>query len=148
MPSDNLLPRVRQSFMEGRAISTKCQTIRNSINSFLLHSHDLWIRRTEKKDNMLICLFNYTNSVYFFFSSLLQRTSVVSSSVEWQNGRAIQKQSRYDRAQRAHHKKGEILAELCTGPERWDAHIVCVILSLNMNICTTWIYVNCTKWNE
>lgn len=56
------------------------------------------------------------NLIIFF--SLLQRTSVVSSSVEWQNGCAIQKQSRYDRAQRAHHKEGEILAELCTGFER------------------------------
>lgn len=58
--------------------------------------------------SLIICL---------FFFLLLQRTSVVSSSVE-QNGRAIQKQSRHDRAQRAHHKKGEILAELCTSPER------------------------------
>lgn len=55
---------------------------------------------------------------YLFIFSLLQRTSVVSSSVEWQNGCAIQKQSRYDRAQRAYHKEGEILAELRTGPER------------------------------
>lgn len=46
---------------------------------------------------------------------------MVSSSVERQNGRAIQKQSRHDRAQRAHHKEGEILAELRAGPERWDA---------------------------
>lgn len=54
---------------------------------------------------------------YLFIFFLLQRTSVVSSSVE-QNGCAIQKQSRYDRAQRAHHKESEILAELRTGPER------------------------------
>lgn len=129
LSSGNLLPRIRQSFIRGRAVFTKHQTIRNSINLLLLHSRDLWIQRAEKKNSI------HYLTVYFFFS-FLQRTSVVSSSVEWQNGRAIQKQSGYDRAQWAHHKEGEILAELRTGPERWDIHIVCVIFEFPILICS------------
>jgi len=76
------------------------------------------------------------------FASLLslQRTSVVSSSVE-RNGRAIQKQPRHDRAQRAHHKEGEVLAELRTGLERWDEVLPIASNSVHSRLSRCIVYV-------
>jgi len=76
----------------GKAVPTKNRTIRAIIDTrkiifARILAINLIMGPFEEDHIQLICL--------IFF--LLQRTSVVSSSIEWQNGCAIQKQSRHDR---------------------------------------------------